>query len=245
MVFIYSSWPFIADSFFFPQEKLPTSFNLVGLAVGKSNESTIKLFSAIPIPALTLQYIIPRGGASDLPLSFGTLTYQHKKPTGVEVPLISTFPISLHCGTVRGNVFDTSVKKPLQASASIYNIADKVNLDIKSNSTSDVFVELDLFDVVNLAAKLIGYNYGFFGIVKLVEFLQLGKFQVDGAPWVGEALSEWRLPLIKFYPGDEPEESVMGSENDVNFSVLLMNLLPGEEGSNAREGETRLEIDEN
>lgn len=197
-------WPPIFDAFLIPGTFLPTSFAAVGFSIGKSASSRINLFSDIPIPAIAFQYLIPRQDGA-LPFSSGPLRYR-LRPLGVHVPLISRFPLSLHCGTVFGSLFDYSVKSPKQASATIYNDGDNTSVDAYARQVSDLFAALSNLDVLHLGVKLYLYSTGRETLQNLVEHLELGEFNIGGAAWITESLRGWTVPLKKFFQDTVDDE---------------------------------------
>jgi hypothetical protein len=204
-----SRWPYILDSFFFPKKKLPNSFAIVGLAVGKTSDTKIMLFSDIPIPALTLQYLIPRDGAGAVPYSVGEIEYKLRpKQKGFWTPLISNFPLSIHCGPVFGNAFSASEKHYKKLfEAVIFNEFDNSRMDAIAMETSRLFVDISQINtpmMIQISLILGGWQT----VEKMISDLQmeLGALTINGAPWVGESLVDWRFPVTSLY--DEGEDGL-------------------------------------
>jgi hypothetical protein len=222
---MFCRWPSILDSFFFPKTMLPNSFAIVGLSVGKSKEKAIKLFSDIPIPALTLQYLFPRDGMTDIPFSVGDLDYGFKSPgPGFKTPLISNFPLSVHCGATSGSVFDFknkvgSVPSSLMAEAEIFNFDDYSRIDAISNITTDLYTKIISPDAWFLI-RILRYHKGYITLLELIENLELGSFAITDAAWVEESFSNWQLPLKRFF-GIGSDEDGGGLEAGFRDFVLF------------------------
>jgi hypothetical protein len=176
---------------------LPNTFAIVGLKLGKSKEAAISLLSNIPIPAIALQYLFPREG-TDVPFSVAKLEF-YLKPMGVWIPLISSFPLNIHCGTVFGAILDRDYKSKVVTSAAIYNKYNNTKIDVYGMSTSQIYVGFTSFDLLTLGFTLAAYMSGVKTVEGVVKTLDLGNFQVAGAQWIEDSLYEWRLPLSPFF----------------------------------------------